>query len=101
MRTMKAGELRARLGEALDAASAGERLVIERDHRPIAAIVPLEDVQHLEGTTDEARRRKLEALERIRERALRMRSEYPPPDDGFPDSAAWLRWDRDHGHGDW
>src|SRR3990172_5551995 len=41
MRTMTAGQLRARLGEALDRASAGERIGIERGHRLLAAIVPL------------------------------------------------------------
>src|SRR3990172_7300697 len=70
MRTITAGQLRARLGEALDLASAGERIVIERDHEPIAAIVPIEDAQQLEGQSEEATRRKEAALERIRERPM-------------------------------
>ena len=90
MRIITAGQLRARLGEALDAASAGERIVIERDHLPLAAIVPLEDVQHLEGATDEARRRKLAALEQLADLAQRMQSMAPTPDDDFPNSAAWI-----------
>lgn len=100
MRTITAGQLRARLGETLDSASAGERLVIERDHRPIAAIVPIEDVQQLEGATEEARRRKLAALERITARARALREAEPAIDDGLGDAAAWIRWDRDHGHRD-
>ena len=97
---MTAGQLRARLGEALDAASAGERLIIERDHVPIAAVVPIEDVHRLEGPTEEALLRKRAAMERIRVHAQRMKLLHPAPDDGLADSAAWLRWDRDHGHED-
>jgi prevent-host-death family protein len=96
MRTITAGQLRARLGEALDRASTGERILIERDHRPIAALVPLEDVQQLEGDTEEAQQHKLEALEQLAALGRRMREELPPPDDGFEDSAAYLRWERDH-----
>jgi prevent-host-death family protein len=96
MKTMTAGQLRARLGEALDRAAAGERVLIERDHRPIAAIVPLEDAQRLEDDGEEARRRKIAALERLAELGRRMKAELPPPDDGFETDAAWLRWERDH-----
>jgi len=96
MRTITAGQLRARLGEALDLAAAGERVLIERDHLPIAAIVPIEDAQRLEDDGEEARQRKLAALEQLAALGRRMREELPPPDDGFESDAAWLRWDRDH-----
>ena len=100
MRTISAGQLRARLGEALDQASAGERVVIERDRIPIAAIVPIEDVQQLEGQSEEAIQRKLAAMARIRERAERMKRLHPrDPDDPW-DAATAIRWERDHGHDD-
>jgi antitoxin (DNA-binding transcriptional repressor) of toxin-antitoxin stability system len=98
MRTITAGQLRARLGEALDRASAGERIVIERDHHRIAALVPIEDAQQLDDGGEEARRRKRAAMARIRERARQMRE--PETGDDAPDAAAWVRWDRDHGHED-
>ena len=100
MRTITAGQLRARLGEALDRASAGERIVIERDHQLIAAIVPLEDVQQLEGKSEEAIQRRLAAMASIEERAERMKRLRPrDPDDPW-DAATTVRWDRDHGHRD-
>ena len=42
MRTVTAMDMRKRLGEILDAASAGERILIERDHRPLAYLVSVE-----------------------------------------------------------
>ncbi len=100
MRTITAGQLRARLGEALDRASAGERIVIERDHHLIAAIVPLEDVQQLEGKSEEAMLRRLAAMADIEERAERMKRLDPPDPEDPWDSASMVRWDRDHGHRD-
>ena len=96
---MTAGQLRARLGDALDRASAGERIVIERDHHAIAAIVPIEDAQRLEGHSEEALKRKIAAMERMRERAQLMKGRAIEEDDGVPDAASLVRWDRDHGHG--
>ena len=100
MRVITAGQLRARLGEALDRASAGERIIIERDHRRIAAIVPIEDAQQLDGRSAEALRRKRAAMTRIRERAQRMRARTTPAGAEDMDAAAAVRWDRDHGHED-
>ena len=100
MRTITAGQLRARLGETLDSASAGERIVIERDHQVIAAIVPIEDVHRLEGRSEEAIQRKLAAMEAIREQAERMKRLRPrDPDDPW-DAVTAVRWERDHGHED-
>ena len=99
MRDMTAGQLRARLGEALDLASAGERIVIRRDHRAVAAIVPIEDAQQLEGHGSEAMARKRAAMQRIRERAETMRARDPGAEQP-PDAASAVRWDRDHGHED-
>ena len=47
MRTVTAMDMRKKLGEILDAASAGERILIERDHRPLAYLVSVEDGQRL------------------------------------------------------
>ena len=43
-------DMRKRLGEILDAASAGERILIERDHRPLAYLVSVEDAARLDPT---------------------------------------------------
>lgn len=68
--------LRARLGEILDAASAGERILIERDHKPMALLVPYEDASRLEPDEEERLARNLAALDRLdalRERLARER----------------------------
>lgn len=65
MRTVTAMMLRARLGEILDAASAGERIVIERDHKPMALLVPYEDAARLEPNEKERIARNLAALDRL------------------------------------
>ena len=98
MKTVTAGELRAKLGEVLDRASAGERIIIERDHHPIAALVPLEDAQKAGGWTDEDQQRRIAAFERMEAHGREMALLHPAPDDGFASSAEWVRWDRDHGH---
>ena len=93
MRSVTAMALRARLGEILDAASAGERLIIERDHKPMALLVPYEDAARLD--TDEQQRiaRSLEALDRLWERGKRLRREgFFPPD--APDAATAIREER-------
>ena len=41
MRVVSALQVRQKLGELLDAAAAGERIVIERDHKPIAVLGPV------------------------------------------------------------
>lgn len=64
MRTVTAMDLRKRLGEILDAASAGERILIERGHKPLAYLVSVEDVRSLD---DEAAavERELAALDEL------------------------------------
>lgn len=91
-------ELRAKLGEILDLASSGERIMIERDHRPVAVLVAPEDAERLDESTEDARERVDAALQRLDRFARRMAETHPMPDDGFQDSSAWIRWDRDHGH---
>ena len=48
-------DMRKRLGEILDAASAGERILIERDHRPLAYLVSVEEGS-ASARSDEERR---------------------------------------------
>ena len=76
-------DLRKRLGEILDAASAGERILIERDHKPLAYLVSVEDAQRLEPDKEEVKRSRLEALDRLVAFGKEMRQKYPEPDDGL------------------
>lgn len=84
-------ELRARLGEILDAASAGERIVIERDHRPVAVLVSLEEVQRMVSSEEERLRQIDEAFAELEAFGLRMAAKYP----GGPDAATAIRMERD------
>jgi antitoxin (DNA-binding transcriptional repressor) of toxin-antitoxin stability system len=70
-------DLRRSLGSILDAASAGERFVVERDHRPLAMIVSVEEGRRLEGTEEERRARVLAALDRLDAFQERMARKYP------------------------
>ena len=97
MRVMTATELRARLGEALNRASAGERILIERDHRPLAVLVTPEDAARLDESPEDRAERKRRALARLAAFRDRMARRYPS---GVEDSTALVREDRDHGHGD-
>lgn len=85
-------DLRKRLGEILDAASAGERIRIERDHKPLAYLVSIEDAERLEPDKDEVKRRRLEALDRLIAFGREMRAKYPEPDDGLT-YTEWRRQD--------
>src|SRR5664279_2174140 len=93
MRTVTALELRGKLGELLDAASAGERILIERDHRPMAVLVSVEDAQRIDDDRDERRKRGLAALDRLDEFRERMAREHPDTRGG-PDAVALVRQDR-------
>lgn len=65
-------DLRARMGELLDQASAGEHIVVERDRRPMAVLVPYEDALRLQASPEEGRARALAALDRLDALARRM-----------------------------
>lgn len=94
MRTITAMDLRRKLGEWLDRASAGERIVVERDHRPMAMLVPYEEGQQL-GENPEARTRRVDAaLDRLAALGDRIRREHPEIAD-LPDSATLLREERE------
>ena len=100
MRTITALHLRKKLGQILDEAAAGERILIERDHRPLAVLVPYEEGARLEDSlreSPEERPRRtlealdaLEALDRFRERMAR---EHPEILDR-PDAVTLIRQDR-------
>jgi prevent-host-death family protein len=93
MRTVTALELRGKLGELLDAASAGERILIERDHRPMAVLVSIEEANRLDEDREERRRRSVAALDRLDKFRERMAREHPEPP-GAPDSVTLIRHDR-------
>ena len=95
MRTVTAMDMRRRLGEILDAASAGERILIERDHRPLAYLVSVEEGASLGESPDELRERRYAALDRIDAFARRMEIEHPTQP-GDLSAVEWMRWDRDH-----
>lgn len=93
MRTVTAMGLRARLGEILDAASAGERIVIERDHKPMALLVPFEDAARLDTEEHERIAISLAALDRLYARGQRLRREGLIPPDA-PDAVTAIREER-------
>jgi prevent-host-death family protein len=93
MRTVTALELRGKMGELLDAASAGERILIERDHRPMAVLVSVQDANRLDDDRDERRKRALAALDRLDKFRERIAREYPESAGG-PDAATLVRRDR-------
>jgi prevent-host-death family protein len=91
MRTVTATELRAKLGEILDAASAGEKILIERDHKPLAFLISPEEEATRDAAEREARiEREIAALHRLVELGKRMKEEYPDPEDGL----SYVEWRR-------
>ena len=91
MRTVTATELRMKLGEILDAASAGERILIERDHKPLAYLVSVEEVETQMTMERQAKiEREIAALDRLVEFGKEMRKKYPDPDDGL----TYVEWRR-------
>jgi prevent-host-death family protein len=91
MRTVTALEVRARFGQIVDEAAAGERIVIERAGQAVAAIVPLADLALVDPERRQAAR--LAAIEDIRRLAARR-----PAPRGF-DAEAAIRRQRDERYG--
>ncbi len=87
-------DMRKRLGEILDAASAGERILIERDHRPVAYLISVEDAARLDPDGDELIERRLAALDRLVALGAEWREKYPDPDEGLT-AAEIIRRERD------
>lgn len=91
MRTITPLDLRRSLGRILDEASAGQRFLIERDHRPMAVLVPVEEGRRLEDDVEARIARFDAAVERLA--ALGDRAGINDP--GLPDAATAVRLDRD------
>jgi prevent-host-death family protein len=91
MRTITALEVRAKFGQVLDEAAAGERFIVERGGSPVAAIVPLKDLDAVDPEKIKARR--AEALDELRRMGAVFRERYGPID-----AAAVIRAERDEGH---
>lgn len=88
--------LRRHLGSILDQAAAGERIVIERDRRPMAVLVPFDAAadgsRESAASEEEAIRRFEEGLNRLSELGKRIRATSP----NGPDAVTSVRLDRDH-----
>lgn len=95
MRTITPLDLRRSLGSILDAASAGERFLIERDHRPVAVLLSVEEGRRLDGDPDERRRRAIAALDRLEALGRVQRARHP----GGPSAVEAVRADRDRDDG--
>ncbi len=95
MRTISPLDPRRSLGAILDAASAGERFLIERDHRPVAVLVSVEEGRKLDDDPEERRRRSLAALGRLDAMGREQRERHP----GGPPAAEAVRMDRDRDGG--
>jgi prevent-host-death family protein len=87
VKTVSALDVRKHFGQLLDEAAAGERIIIERAGQPRAALVPLEDLEHVDPDRRLARQRA--ALDEIR----RLARLHPAPP-GF-DAARAIREMRD------
>jgi len=94
MRVVTPTDMRKRLGEILDAASAGERILIERDHKPIAWLVSPEDGRRFDEDQEAQVARSLAALDRLRELSHRLAAESQAPDDGLTD-VEWIKQERE------
>ena len=94
MRVVTPTDLRKRLGEILDAASAGERFLIERDRKPLAVLVSVEAGQRLDEAAEALRGRRLAALDRLEDLAARM-ADTPTVEAGPTNAAAAVRADRE------
>jgi antitoxin (DNA-binding transcriptional repressor) of toxin-antitoxin stability system len=86
-------DLRRSLGSILDAASAGERFLVERDHRPLAMLVSVEDGARLDESKEERNKRQLAAMARIDARRELWAKLYPSPP-GDPDAVELIRRER-------
>lgn len=89
MRTISALDVRARFGQVLDEAAAGERFVVERAGLPVAAIVPLRDLEAVDP--QRVRERRLAAVDEL----VRMRATGPRPRPTREEIVRWIREGRE------
>lgn len=100
MRTITATDLRQKLGEMLDAASAGEKILIERDHKPLAFLVSVDEVRALEAE-DAAVEQELAALDALIAIGDEWRRTHPRQlDEMTAEETVRADRDRDGGHVD-
>ena len=78
MRVVTPLALRKRLGELLDAASAGERFLIQRNGKPLAMLMSVEDGRRADPDAEALRERRLAALDRLDDFQRRMAILHPP-----------------------
>ncbi len=93
MRRITPLDLRRSLGSILDAASAGERFLVERDNKPLAVLVSVEDADRLDETKEERQKRALAAMARIEARR-EFRESLQPSGSSAPGAVELLRRDR-------
>jgi prevent-host-death family protein len=93
MRVVTPLDLRRRLGELLDAASAGERFLIERNGKPLAMLISVEDARSSDPEAIALRAQRLAALDRLDAFQRRMEQLHPRDPDEV-DIVEWLRRDR-------
>lgn len=91
MRSITPLDLRRSLGRILDEASAGQRFVIERDHRPLAVLVSVEDGNRINDDAAARLARFDAAIERLGQIGDEAGIRYP----NGPDAATAVRMDRD------
>lgn len=89
MKTISALEVRAKFGQVLDEAAAGERFIVERAGLPVAAIVPLRDLEA--NDPEQVKARRLAAVERLR----RLAAADPGPKPTREEIVRWIREDRE------
>jgi antitoxin (DNA-binding transcriptional repressor) of toxin-antitoxin stability system len=94
MRTVSALDVRKKLGQLLDEASAGQRILIERDRKPLAMLVSVEEGMRLVDDEEESVARALAALDRLDEFRERMAREHPEAAGG-PDAVTLIRQQRE------
>lgn len=97
MKTVTPLDLRRSLGRILDEASAGERFVIERDHRPLAVLVSIEDAAQLRSDPEEAQARREAAFRAMDEWRARVLANHDS-EKLLPTAAHFVRADREEGH---
>jgi antitoxin (DNA-binding transcriptional repressor) of toxin-antitoxin stability system len=95
MRTITPLDLRRSLGRILDEASAGQRFLIERDRHPLAVLISVEESALLDEPPDEARARRLAAIEALEAFRERIAGAKDGPDGGQPTAAELVRRGRD------
>jgi prevent-host-death family protein len=89
MRTITALEVRAKFGQVLDEAAAGERFIVERAGVAIAAIVPLRDLEV--NDPELVRARRLAAVDQL----VWMRAADPRPRPTREEIVGWIREGRE------